>query len=249
MTTESDRLRFENIVVKTAALGRDDFGIGTYKEKSLHYILKSFFESDTDYHEVAYRGYVADVKRDDFITEIQTSTLRGMKGKLDAFLPDCDVRIVFPISTERRIVWIDPKTGDATRSSRPAAGDTVYDLLSELVYIVEYLAVTGLTVTAVFLKTDDYRLLDGYGKYKKMRATKLDRVPTELIEVRDFVFPRDLASFVPETLPEEFGRLDFGRAAHLGGRALWGALKVLEETGVLIRAGKDGNRIIYRRAK
>ena len=122
MLKDSDRLIFENLVIERASSGKVDAGIGTYKEKSLHNILKNFFCSNTDCHETAYKGYVADIMEDGYITEIQSSSLSGLRGKLDAFLSENGVRIVFPLIQKRYIVWIDPKTGDVKKSKRSAAG-------------------------------------------------------------------------------------------------------------------------------
>ncbi len=247
MLSPSDKLKFDNLVRDVAVFGRDDAGIGTYKEKSLHYILKNFFCPDKDYHETSYKGYVADIMKDGFITEIQSSSLSGMKGKLDAFLDENCVRIVFPIIMKNTIVWIDPDTGDVTRSRRAVKGHDLYELVRQLIYILDYLRDPNLTVTAVMLCADDYRMLDGRGPDRKIGAAKLDKVPTELIDIRDLVFPDDLAALVPEKLPEIFTRDEFAASVHLRGRALWAVLKVLSEMRVIVRVENDGRRHRYMR--
>ncbi len=242
MVKESDRLAFDNLVSMCAINGRADSGIGTYKEKSLHYILKHFFESDPDFHEVAYRGFVADCMRDDQITEIQTATLYGMTDKLDAFLTDKRVRIVFPIAVKRRILWMDKNSGEVTGSLRYTKGENMYSLIWELAYIVDYLRDPSLTVTAVLIHADDYRLLSGRRANPKKGARKLDLIPTELVDVVNLSLPEDLRAYVPEELPEVFTRDDFSKAAHLRGRALWGTLKVLEAMRVITRIEPEGRR-------
>lgn len=245
MLPASDFLRFKNLIRDVAVFGRDDAGIGTYKEKSLHYILKNFFCPNKDCHETAYKGYVADIMEDGYITEIQSSSLSGMREKLDAFLDLNCVRIVFPIITKRTIVWVDPITGDMTRSQRSVTKDNMYTLIRQLIYILDYLRDPSLTITAVTLHADDYRLLDGRGKDRKKGATKLDCVPTELVSIEDMVFPDDLSHFVPETLPEIFTREEFAGAAHLRGRALWAVLKVFLEMRVISKTEPDGRRHRY----
>ena len=249
MLKESDRLFFENLIVDRASSGKTDAGIGTYKEKSLHNILKSFFCSNTDCHETAYKGYVADIMEDGYITEIQSSSLSGLRGKLDAFLAANGVRIVFPLVQKRHIVWIDPATGDASKSKRSVKPDNIYVLIRQLIYITEYLRDPLLTLTVVWVNADDYRLLDGRGKDRKIGATKLDLVPTELVDLKDLVFPDDLEGYIPDTLPEIFTREEFAKVTHLSGRALWATLKVFEEMRVIRKTEPDGRKHRYTRKR
>lgn len=37
---------------------------GTYNEKTVHSVLKALFEPDKSFHEVKYKGLIADIKRD-----------------------------------------------------------------------------------------------------------------------------------------------------------------------------------------
>ncbi len=245
MVKESDRLAFDNLVSMCALNGRAEYGIGTYKEKSLHYILKNFFERETQFHEVAYKGFVADCMREGQITEIQTATLYGMTDKLEAFLADKCVRIVFPIADKKRVVWLDPKSGEVTGKLTSRKGGDMYTLISELVYIIDYLRDPTLTITAVKIHADDYRLLSGRKSNPKKGAKKLDLIPTKLVDVVDLSFPEDLRAYVPETLPEVFTRDDFAKAAKIHGRELWGVLKVLEAMRVIAKTEPDGRRHRY----
>lgn len=247
MLKTSELIKFDNLVTMCAVNGRADSGIGTYSEKSLHYILKNLFEDNADYHEVAYKGYVADVMRGEQITEIQTATLYGMKDKLEAFLADKRVRIVFPLVKKKRIIWTDPLTGESEVGKRPVKGSTEYDLLAELLYISEYLRDPSLVITIVELEADDYRLLSKGGKNRKIGARKVDTVPTKLIDIKDMEFPRDFYPLVPKHLSELFTRDEFSKATKLKARKLWAALKILEEQRIIEKGEPDGRRYRYRR--
>ncbi len=237
--------RFDELLSFVAVNGRDALGIGTYSEKSLHFILKNFFEPDRDRHEVAYKGYVADVMSDGKITEIQTATLSGLREKLDAFLPDACVRLVFPIRKYKSIVWMDPETGEVKNTPKRRKSENIYALLCELIYIADYLRDPNLCITVVELAVDDYRYLDGWSHDKKKGATKLDTVPTELISVTDLIMPDSLYSFIPKELGSVFTRQDFAKATGLRGRALWALLKVLETQRVIEKTEPDGRRHRY----
>ena len=62
--------------------------IGTYKERTLHAVLKKFFEPDESKHEIKYKGYIADIINDNGISEIQTTAFHKMRKKLECFLED-----------------------------------------------------------------------------------------------------------------------------------------------------------------
>ncbi len=170
-----------------------------------------------------------------------------MDKKLEAFLPDAHVRIVFPLISKKTIVWIDPDTGDLMRSARGVRRDDIYTLVRQLLYILEFLSDEHLSVTAVTLEADDYRLLNGYGRDRKKGAEKLDLVPTRLVDIETFSFPNSLARCVPSTLGEVFTREEFAAATHLRGRALWAVLRVLTELRLIKRESDDGRRHRYSR--
>lgn len=247
MLNESDKIAFASIVREFAADGHSRFGIGTYKEKTLHYVLKKFFEQDISYHEVKCCGFVADVMKDGNITEIQTASLSGMRDKLAAYAESSQVksfRIVFPIAACRRIFWIDPANGEIS-GGRKARSATKYSFLSELIYISEFLKCGKLILTIAEVALDEYRCLNGWSRDRKKGAEKLDRVPVDILSVTDYAGPIDLSDFVPESLPDRFTRNDFSKAASLKGRRLWAALKVLEENGVIAKTESEGRAHIY----
>ncbi len=212
-------------------------GIGTYKEKKLHLILKDYFVRSESDREVPFRGFVCDGKEGDLITEIMTGSLYGMSDKLKAFLPDHRVNIVFPLITEKTVVWVDPDTGDMSRGRISPRRDGLARLLSETVYIAEHLASPNLTLTAVFIRAEEFRLLNGWGKDKKNGAEKLDRIPTEIVSVTEYHPCEDMALFLPAGLPERFTRNDVAKATRFSGRRLSGVMKALETTGVIFDAG------------
>ena len=104
--------RFECAKNKIIGKVRDRNGIGTLSEKSLHAILKNYYEPDESRHEISVEGSVADVFTGTEIIEIQTRNFDKMRAKLDKFLPLYPVTLVYPIPREKRIIWIDEETGE-----------------------------------------------------------------------------------------------------------------------------------------
>ena len=91
-------------------------GIGTLSEKTVHSVLKYYLEPDTSFHEVKTGRYVADIRTPDGIYEIQTRQFNKLRNKLEAFLPEYSVTVVYPIPHIKYLRWIDGQTGEITPS-------------------------------------------------------------------------------------------------------------------------------------
>ncbi len=246
MVSESEKHNFEELVSSFLSdRTHTENGIGTYMEKSLHFLLKRFFDPDPAHHEIEYKGFVADIKNDFGITEIQTANIRSLRKKLAVFLEEDAVRVILPVDARRHVVWIDPDTGEARRGAHATAGQNKYKLAAELLYISDLLCSERLSISIVTLETDDFRLLNGRGKEKKIGAKKLDRIPMKLLDMETLSFPEDLLKFIPDGLPEHFTREDFSKKTRLKGRALWGAMKLLEESGTICRVESEGRAYRY----
>ena len=89
--------RFETAKEKILNIDRERIGIGTLSEKTLHAILKNFYEPDEDKHEIPIDKYVADIFTGQEIIEIQTAQFNRMRDKLDAFLSLYPVTIIYPV--------------------------------------------------------------------------------------------------------------------------------------------------------
>ena len=95
------------------------------------------------------------------------------------------------------------------------------------------------------LSTEEYRLLDGYGPQKKIRATKTDKAPIELLDLITIRKPDDYKQLIPDGLPEEFTSDIFAKKAGIGRSLAGTALNILYEMEVVKRIGKQGNAYIY----
>ena len=224
-----------------------DNSIGSLSEKLIHRALKYYFEPDPEKHEVEYKGYVCDIKNERGITEIQSRSFERLSQKLKAFLEDERVTVVYPIVSESNIFWVDPESGEAEPPRRGSKKGRASDVLYELSRIEKYLSSERFTLRLVFLTADDYRLLDGYGPNRKKRATKVDRIPRELVEIREYRGLEALSHLIPDTLPETFTARDFSRATALRGRKASFSLSFCQRVGFIERVGKQANAFIYKR--
>lgn len=240
-------LEFEKAKDKIIGIERQRDGIGTLSEKSVHAVLKNYFAPNEDYHEIPIEGYVADIYTGEEIIEIQTRQFDRMRDKLTAFLPICPVTIVYPVPAKKILVWIDPDTGEEVERRKSPMKASIYDIFEELYRIKNFLTEENLRFKMVFLELEEWKLLDGYGKDKKKRASKHDRVPLKMMGEMSMERREDYLQFVPfELLEEEFTSKDFAKAAKIHPRSAGTVLHILHYMGILDRVGKQGNAYVYK---
>ncbi len=240
----ADFLRTRDTVLSSE---RERNGIGTLAEKSLHLILKNYYEPLSAFHEQKIGRYVADILNEDGILEIQTRRFSAMRKKLEAFLAVTDVTVIHPVVRHKWMQWIDPETGEATAPRKSPKTGTVYDAFWELGAIPELLSHPRLTVCLVLLDMDETKLLNGYGKSKKRRATRADRVPRALLSETFLHTKDDYAALLPDSLPAQFTRTELCRAVGQPPEHAYTLIRVFSSVGVIAEDGKRGNAYLYRR--
>ena len=240
-----DKEAFEKAKKKIIGIDRQRLGIGTLSEKTVHAILKNYYEPDEDGQEIPIENYVADIYANGEIIEIQTRQFNKMRNKLEAFLPLYPVTIVYPIPREKWLIWIDEESGELSKKRKSPARGNVYIAFPELYKIKMFLKDPNLRIKLVFLDMEEYRLLNGWSKDKKKGSSRYDRIPTELVEEVDITCLQDYMQFIPYELEEEFTSRDFARAAHINVQLAQTVLNILYHVGVITRTGKKGNQYLY----
>lgn len=250
MVDQTQKTRFLAVCQQIIEQGHAEMGIGTYGEKYMHLILKHFFCEDTDFHEVGMGDFFADAMVEDTVYEIQTGGFYPLKKKLTYYLSREDKRVVIvsPVVVSKRLFWVDPVTGATNDRPRKVTLPRAHmRVLREMFWIGELLDFRKVTLRLVMLSVDEYKKLDGFGADKKRKASKIERIPRELLDIVDITSVEDVARvFLPEALPDPFTSADFSRLTGARKLALSADLKVLERLGVIERAGKRGNAILYR---
>lgn len=222
-------------------------GIGMQKEKSLHAILKNYIDPCPEHQEVPVGSFIADICDEErkSITEIQTANFGAMKGKLEAFLPEYHVRLLHPIAHRKTVCWIDPETGEITARNASTCVGSFYELFRELSRITEFIGHPNLTVEALLLDLEEYRIQDGWGNGGKRGSHRFDRMPTSIYERLILQKKEDYAVFLPkDPLPEPFTTKDLETAVGIHRKSLQysAVLKVLTEIGVTVRVGLTSRR-------
>lgn len=239
------------LAVRDAVLAseRENKGIGTLGEKSLHRILKSYYEPLCALHEQKIGRYVADILNEDGILEIQTRSLSAMRKKLEAFLEVTHVTVIHPVVRQKWVSWLDPQTGEISPKRKSPRSGTLYSAFWELGGIPDLLCHPNLTLCLVTLDMDEIRYLDGWGRGGKRGSTRCDRIPRALLSETCLAGRDSYAALLPQALPDVFTKRELAAAAGVrmertGADAL---LRVFRAVGILCEDGKRGKEKLYRR--
>ena len=250
MIDQKEKEKFLDVCERVITAGHSDMGIGSLGEKYMHLILKTFLCEDTDCHEVGQGSFVADVMVEDTIYEIQTGSYYPLKRKLAYYLSEGDKRIIIvtPVVRRKRLIWVDPETGATTEGKYTTVRMAWTKILREMYWLGELLDFRRVGFWFPVGSVDEYRKLDGFGKDKKIKATKIEKIPRELLDIEEVTGVEDVVRlFVPEALPERFFAKDFTALTGTRRLALSSCLHALESMGIIQKGGKEGNAIVYRR--
>ncbi len=243
--TEEEQLRFKACCETYHELARESAGIGTLGEKTLHAILKLYLEPDTSRHEQATHGFVVDILNENGVTEIQTAGFNRLRRKIDRFLPELPLRIIYPVPAKKYISWFDPSTGEELgRRLSPKRGSRS-DAIFELYKIRPWLLEAGLRIELFYIDVEEHRLKDGWDKSQKRGSTRVDRLPVGLDRIEVLATPEDYLSFVPKALPEAFTVKNFAKAGKYTIRNAQTILRILRDFGLVELAGKEGRAFLY----
>ncbi len=245
VTSKCDLERFSGALAAALESERGERGIGSLGEKTLHSVLKSYFEPCPENHEIKIGRYVADIVNDGGITEIQTRSFDRLRKKLAAFLPLAPVTVVCPVVRRKTLIWIDPESGEMSKPRRSPKLGTPATALAELCKIHEFLGHDGVRICIILLDCEEYRMRDGWANDGKRGSTRYERIPTELCEEIYLSAPEDFASLLPSSLPDMFTASEFRKAVGFGGMSASFSLKMLCELGVIEQSGKRGKAFLY----
>lgn len=240
-----DEARFEEVKRKIIGVDRQRLGIGTLSEKTVHAVLKNYYEPDEDRQEIPIENFVADIYSDGQIIEIQTRQFNRMREKLSAFLPLYPVTIVYPIPREKWLIWVDEESGELSARRKSPKKGTPYMAFAELYKIKMYLKDPNLKLRLVLVDMEEYRLLNGWSSDRKKGSTRYDRIPIRLVEEVEIEQPRDYMQFIPYELEEPFTVKDFAAVVHIPASLSGTVLNLLYYMGVVRRVGKKGNAFLY----
>lgn len=245
LTTSVDKELFKEACSLMIGQLQGQNGIGTLREKTIHSVLKYYYAPNPNYHEVKIGSFVADICVDGEIFEVQTRNFNTMRNKLDYFLQEHEVTIIYPIASTKWLSWLDVETGEITNKRKSPKKGTIYQIFPELYRIKMFINNPRLHFIISLIDVEETRYLNGWSKDKKRGSSRMDGIPIDIHnELRIDCF-NDYLKFLPDTLPNEFTTKDYSKCAHITQRLATVGLNVLLETGIVERVGKKGNSFLY----
>lgn len=222
-------------------------GIGTLSEKTVHAVLKYYYAPKEIYHEHKIGSYVADILVDGEIMEIQTRNFNTLRRKLDFFLPEYEVTIIYPVAHTKWLRWIDEETGEITDKRKSPKAGSHYAIIPELYRIKNYLKDPHIHFTISLIDVVESRLLNGWSKDKKKGSTRDDGIPIGIYDEIHINNSNDYIKLLPDSLPELFTSKDYKRCAKISQHNAVIGLNLLYYMNIVDRVSKDGNAFIYKK--
>lgn len=241
---DAERSRFLQSCAETLTVSPEKRGIGTLGEKTLHAVLKRYLDPDRGNWEVSVGPYVADIKREREILEIQTSGFHRLREKLAVFLPDYHVTVVYPVPAEKWLIWLE-EDGSPSPPRRSPKHAGPWEVLPELYQIKPFLLHPHFHLRVLLLEVEEFRLKNGWSDDGKKGSSRVDRMPVKLLEEVFVSHPGEYGKLIPPDLPGEFTAKEFGKKTRLSGRKASMALNVLQGVDAIERKGKRGRAYLY----
>lgn len=234
-----DKQAFSEALERVLTEGREKNGIGTLGEKTLHAVLKEYYEPYCDNREVKVGSFVADIVGENGIIEIQTGNFHRLIKKLDVFLEYCDVTVVYPVASKTKLLKIDPDTGELCDKRTSPKHMTLYDCAPELYPIRFAFDNPRFHLRLCFLEMEETRRLVKKKRGRGKPTVKLDRVPVEFVDEMCFDCVADYESFIPHGLSEEFTCKDFAFCAKTNTSFARMIINILIYLEIAAKIGKD----------
>ena len=243
-----DKEAFEQAKLKVLLNQHDTHGFGTLQEKTVHAVMKLYYEPDIDYHEVPIEGYIADIYTGSRIIEIQNGNFNRLRNKLSAFLPLYPVTVVFPIPHYRWLIYMDEESGELSGKRKSPVTGSIYSAFPELYKIKDHLTHPNLSFAFPLIDMDEYRLRtkeEGKKKKRGKKSSRYDRMPLSLYDEIHIERPEDFVQVIPYELAETFTTKEFAAAAHIHRDLAQITLHILYYMKLVERKGKRGREYLY----
>jgi hypothetical protein len=239
--------RFKNAYDTVVNKVEKQSGIGLLSEKTLHAVIKHYYEPDELKHEMKIDGYVVDILTDSGIIEVQTRAFNKLRKKLEILLQDYPVLLVYPLPRYKWLYWIDKTTGELTKKRKSPKLGHIYDAVPELYRIRLLLRHPNLSLCLLLVDIEEYRYLDGWSDDKKKGFTRSNRIPVNIADEVVINGANEFIKLIPDILDNTFTSADYKIAAKVNLRTAQTALNILNYVGIVRRVGKTGNSYIYER--
>ena len=161
-------------------------------EYSLHSQVKAWYSIFGDEIEVKVdEGYIIDIIRKNMLIEIQTRNFSSIKKKLIKLLKNNRVRLVYPISKIKWLVYVN-NNGELIRKRKSPKTGKIVDLFYELVFLSELAKDENFSFEILLIEEEEERCNDGRGSWRRRGISIKNR---KLLRVFENVVFADIQSY------------------------------------------------------
>ena len=240
-----DILRFNEACNKIMGKERERKGIGTLGERTLHAVLKEYYEPDNSSHEIKIGRYFADIVGENGIIEIQTRQLSKLVPKLKCFLEVCHTTVVYLVAKVKYVRWLDEETGEISKRRKSPTSYNEFSVFYDIYPLRNFITDPNFHLIICFLEIEDIRSLNGWSENKKRGSSRYDRIPISILEEISLFSVEDYKKYLPKLKTEDFTSLEYAKEFNISRSIARSVLGVLESTGLVKRTGKTGNNILF----
>jgi hypothetical protein len=213
-------------------------------EYSLHSEIKEWYSILGGEIEVKVDDFIVDVVKDGFLIEIQTRNLFAIKNKLGKLLLTNPVRLVYPLSKVKWLVYVS-NSGDFVRKRRSPKREKIVDLFIELVHLSDLTNNKNFSFEVLLIEEEEMRCDDGKGSWRRRGISVKDRKLLNIFDKITFEDRQDFLKFLP---PEFDGSFTNKVLASKLGISVTLAQKItycLRKMGAISVAGKRKNQLLF----
>ena len=219
--------------------------IGIKNESELHRALKFHYSGYDGATETIVGGYVCDAQTSSGeIIEVQTGSFSPLRQKAKFLTENDKVRIIHPIIVQKHIELYDNEGKLIHRRKSPRSGN-IWDLFNALIYAPELPLLPRLTVELALVDIVEKRVDDGAGSWRRKGVSVAGRSLGAWRQSLVLRKPKDYRLFIPFKGKETFTVRGLALAAEISVSVARKTVYVLFRMGLLERAGKQGNAIVY----
>ena len=220
--------------------------IGLLQEHTLHRVLKFYLSIDDAKHEIKIGRMYADVLLDNHIYEIQTKSFNLMRKKLEVFLQNHDVTIVYPMALNKTI-YLTNEFGELVSVKKSPKHANPLEIFWELYKIKNYLLNPFLHFKILMLDIDEFRITKEKTWKSRKGFERVNQIPRKINYIHDINTPNNFKALLLEyNFKDVFTSKDFSKSTYLTIKKATTALNVLTYLNVVERIGKDRNSYLYK---
>lgn len=182
--------------------------INTYNESDLHKTLKEHFCPKNGKTEQPLLGSICDILcNTGNVIEIQTSNLSALRVKLEKFLPEYKVLIIYPIAVTSYIHVINQDGSTKHRRKSPKHG-SFFQIFRELSGLHHLIDNKNLSFKLVYMSCEVIKADTGPKKRRTYRPGIINKKLIEIHCTEDYKNMKDICKKTLDLLPAEFTNQD-----------------------------------------